>query len=147
MSAHVNTAAGSPAAYSAGANATLLLAGRVLFAAIFVYFGYMKAMNFGGTIGYFTKWGFPLPALAAALAVIFELGGGILLVVGWKTRWVALALVPYMVIATLVAHRFWTYPPEQVFNQTSHFFKNLSMIGALFYIAACGPGAMSADKR
>lgn len=125
----------------------LPLIGRVLIALIFAYFGYMKAMNFGGTIGYFAKWGFPLPQAAAALAVIFELGGGILLIIGWKTRWVAWALALYTVIATAVAHRYWTYPPDQAFNQMSHFFKNVSLIGGLLYVAAFGPGAMSVDKR
>ena len=125
----------------------LSLIGRVLIALIFAYFGYMKAMNFGGTIGYFAKWGFPLPQVAAALAVIFELGGGILLIIGWKTRWIAWALALYTVVATAVAHRYWTYPPEQTFNQMSHFFKNISLIGGLLYIAAFGPGAMSVDKR
>ena len=125
----------------------LPLIGRVLIALIFAYFGYMKAMNFGGTIGYFAKWGFPLPQVAAALAVIFELGGGILLIIGWKARWVAWALALYTVIATAVAHRYWTYPPDQAFNQMSHFFKNVSLIGGLLYVAALGPGAMSVDKR
>ena len=125
----------------------LTLIGRVLIALIFAYFGYMKAMNFGGSIGYFAKWGFPLPQVAAALAVIFELGGGILLIVGWKTRWVAWALALYTVVATAVAHRYWSYPPEQAFNQMSHFFKNVSLIGGLIYVAALGPGALSVDKR
>jgi putative oxidoreductase len=137
---------GIPSTYSASSNATLALLGRVLIALIFAYFGYMKAVNFGGTIGYFTKLGFPLPQVAAALAVIFELGGGILLIVGWKARWVAWALVLYTIIATAVAHRFWSYPPEQVFNQTSHFFKNVALLGGLIYVATFGPGPRSLDK-
>jgi putative oxidoreductase len=141
-----NAAAGS-LQYGSGSNAMVSLIGRVLIALIFAYFGYMKAMNFQGTIGYFAKWGFPMPPVAASLAVLFELGGGVLLIVGWKTRWVAWALVLYCAIATLVAHRFWGYPPEQAFNQTSHFFKNLSLIGGLIYLATFGPGAMSVDKR
>jgi putative oxidoreductase len=145
MSANAGTA--TPLAYSAGSNATAALIGRVLIALIFAYFGYMKLMNFGGSIAYFTKWGFPLPQVAAALAVLFELGGGVLLIVGWKTRWVAWALVLYTIIATAVAHRFWSYPPDQAFNQTSHFFKNVSLIGGLIYLAAFGPGALSVDKR
>jgi len=80
------------------------------------------------------------------VAVIFELGGGILLLVGWKTRWVAWALALYVVIATAVAHQFWTYEAAQAFNQTSHFFKNVSIIGGLVYIAGMGPGRYSIDK-
>jgi len=128
------------------ANASVLLAGRVLMALLFAYFGYLKLMNFGGSVGYFTKWEFPLPQAAAVLAVIFELGGGLLLIVGWKTRWVAWLLALYVVIATAVAHRFWSYEAAQAFNQTSHFFKNVSIIGGLLYIAAVGPGRISVDK-
>ena len=133
--------------YNASNNATVMLIGRLLIAAIFAYFGFMKATHFDGTIGYFTKLGFPVPPVAAALSVIFELGGGILLILGWKTRWTAWALVLYCAIATLVAHRFWSVPPEQAFNQSSHFFKNVALIGGLIYLATFGAGALSVDKR
>jgi len=133
--------------YNAGNNATVMLIGRLLIAAIFAYFGFMKATHFDGTIGYFTKLGFPMPPIAAALSVIFELGGGILLILGWKTHWTAWALVLYCAVATLVAHRFWSVPPEQAFNQSSHFFKNVALIGGLIYLATFGAGALSVDKR
>ena len=128
-------------------NAGIALIGRVLIALIFAYFGYLKALHFDATIGYFAKWGFPLPQVAAALAVLFELGGGILLILGWKTRAVAWLLVLYTAIATAVAHRYWSYPADQSFNQMSHFFKNLSLIGALLYLAAAGPGPLAVDRR
>ena len=128
-------------------SANLQLAGRVLMALLFVYFGYMKLMNFGGSVGYFAKWGFPAPQATAVVAVIFELGFGALILIGWKTRWAAWALALYVVIATAVAHRFWTYEAAQAFNQTSHFFKNVSIIGGLLYIAAMGPGRYSVDKH
>lgn len=123
------------------------LIGRVLIALLFAYFGYLKAMSFGGTVGYFTKWGFPLPEVSALLAIVFELGGGVLLIFGWKARPVALALVVYTAIATAVAHRFWSYPADQAFAQTSFFFKNLAVIGGLIYIAGFGPGPVSVDRR
>lgn len=123
------------------------LLGRVLIALIFAWFGYLKAAGFAGTVGYFAKLGFPLPEVSAVLAVAFELGGGILLILGWRTRWVAWALVLYTVVATAVAHRYWSYPPEQAFNQMSHFFKNVSLIGGLVMLAACGPGPVSVDRR
>jgi putative oxidoreductase len=128
-------------------SAGLALIGRVLIAAIFAYFGYLKAMNFDGTTAYFARWGFPLPQVSALLAVVFELGGGILLILGWKTRAVAWLLVLYTVIATAVAHRYWSYPADQAFNQMSHFFKNVSLIGALLYLAAAGPGPLAVDRR
>ena|SRR5690349_17041443 len=65
------------------------LLGRILIAAIFAYFGYLKLIGFHGSVGYFGKLGFPLPEVSAVLAILFELGGGALLILGLKTRWVA----------------------------------------------------------
>lgn len=125
----------------------LALIGRILIAALFAYFGYLKLMGFHGTVGYFAKWGFPLPEVSAVLAIAFELGGGVLLILGLKTRWVAWALVVYTVVATLVAHRYWSVPPEQAFGQMSNFYKNVSLIGGLIMLAAFGPGPVSVDRR
>jgi putative oxidoreductase len=127
--------------------ATLLLVGRILIALIFVWFGYLKLTNWDGSVQYFTKWGFAwAPALGAALAVIFELGGGILLVIGWKTRWVALALFVYLLVATFIVHTYWSYEAAQRFNQMSHFYKNVAIMGAMLCLAAAGPGRYSVDK-
>lgn len=125
----------------------MALVGRVLVAAIFAYFGYLKLTGFHGTVGYFAKLGFPLPEVSAVLAIVFELGGGVLLILGLKTRWVAWALVVYTVVATLVAHRYWSSPPEQVFAQMSQFYKNLSLIGGLLLLAAFGPGPIALGRR
>jgi len=146
MSAHMHTGTAYSPSYNATYNPTVILVGRILLALLFVYFGYMKLMNIGGTVNYFTKWEFPMPQVAAWLAVIFELVGGIMIIVGWKTRWAAWALALYVVIAAAVAHRFWTYEAAQVFNQTSHFFKNISIIGGLLLLAGVGPGRYSVDK-
>ena len=127
--------------------ATLLLVGRILLAALFVWFGYLKLTNWGGTMGYFAKWGFAWsPVTGALLAIIFEFGGGILLLIGWKTRWVALALFVYVLIATLIVHTYWTYEAAQRFNQMSHFYKNIAIMGGMLITAAVGPGRYSVDK-
>ena len=147
MSANLNaTAAYTSHIYNPTYHATLLLVGRILIAALFIVFGYMKLMSFGGTVAYFTRWGFPMPEVTAVVAIIFELGFGILLAIGWKTRWWAYALALYVVIAAAVAHRYWTYDAAQVFAQTSFFYKNLAIVGGLLYIAAIGPGRYSVDK-
>ena|SRR5438128_1451858 len=146
MSSNLNATTPYSSAYSTNYNATVLLVGRVLLGLLFAYFGYMKLMNIGGTEQYFAKWGFPMPQVTAWVAVIFELVGGLMIIAGWKARWAAWALAVYVVIATAVAHRFWTVDSAQVFNQTSHFFKNISIIGGLVLLAAVGPGRHSVDK-
>ena len=146
MSTNLNATTSYTTAYNANTTATLLLVGRVLVALLFIMFGYMKLADFNGTVAYFTKWEFPVPAATAVVAIVFELGFGILLAIGWKTRWWAWALVLYTIIAAAVAHRYWTYPAAQQFAQTSFFYKNLAIVGGLLIIAAVGPGRYSVDK-
>jgi len=147
MSTNLSAASSYGTSFNPGYSPTILLAGRVLMALLFIIFGYMKLTSFGGTVGYFTKWGFPLPQAVTVIAITAELGGGILLAVGWKTRWVSWFLAIYVAIAAAVAHRYWTYDAAQVFAQTSFFYKNLAIVGGLLCIAATGPGRYSLDKR
>lgn len=146
MSANMNGRTAYTATYNPTYHSTVLLAGRILMALLFLIIGFQKLMGYAGTVAYFAKLGFPVPELTAVVAIIFELGGGILLIIGWRTRWVAWLLVLYVVIATAVAHRYWTYDAAQTLNQTYHFYKNVSIIGGLLYIAAMGAGRYSVDK-
>ena len=69
----------------------LALIGRLLLALLFVPAGFSKIAGFSGTVGYIASKGVPLPSVAAAIAIVVELGLGILLAVGFQTRWAALA--------------------------------------------------------
>lgn len=122
------------------------LAGRILLAAIFLVAGYGKLMAFAGTSGYFAKLGFPMPDVMTVLAIAVELGGALLLIAGWRTRWAAWALILFVAIATFAAHRFWEFDAAQYRNQMNHFLKNLALIGGLLFVVAYGPGRLSADK-
>lgn len=129
-------------------NSTVVpLVGRILIAALFLVAGVGKAMAFAGTAGYLAKLGFPAPEVMTAIAIAIEAGGAILLIVGWKTRWVALGLAIFVVIATLAAHRFWEFDASQLVNQRTQFLKNLAIIGGLLLLSAFGPGSSSVDKR
>lgn len=121
------------------------LPGRVLMAMIFIMAGYGKITGFEGTAGYIASKGLPLPELAAAAAILVELGGGILLVIGWQARWAAAALAVFTVMAAVIFHNFWAVAPDQVQNQTIHFMKNLAITGGLLYVVAHGAGPLSVD--
>lgn len=125
---------------------TLPLAGRLLIATIFLVAGIRKVLGFAGTVGYFTKLGFPAAEVFTVIAIIIEIGGAILLIAGWRTRWVAWLLVLFVVIATAMAHRFWEFDAAQFNNQLNHFLKNVAIIGGLLFVAAFGPGRASVDK-
>jgi len=128
-------------------NAMTLLIGRVLVGSMFLVAGIRHYMFYAGTVGYFTKLGFPAPEAMVWLSIIIHITGGILLIVGWKTQWAAWLLVALVVIATAMAHRFWQFDATQYGNQLNHFLKNLAIIGGLLYVASFGAGAMSVDGR
>ena len=122
------------------------LVGRILIAVIFIVSGFGKIMGFDGTVGYIRSAGLPAAQLAAIAAVVIELGGGILLLLGWKARWAAAALFVFVFCAGIFFHAFWASPPEQVMMQQIQFMKNLAIMGGLLYIIVYGSGPYSVDK-
>jgi putative oxidoreductase len=122
------------------------LVGRILIAAIFVFAGFGKITGFEGTVGYIASKGLPLPQLAAIGAILVELGGGIMLVLGWKTRVAAMALFLFAGLTALIFHNFWALSPDQAQNQMIHFMKNLAIMGGLLFVMAHGSGPFSLDK-
>jgi putative oxidoreductase len=127
-------------------NAVVLLASRVMLAAVFVVFGIRKAMAVAGTAKYFAALGLPMADVLVWLVIVVEVGGGLLLILGWKTRLVAWILAAFVVGATFVAHRFWAVDAAQYVPQLTNFMKNLAIVGGLLMVAACGPGRLSVDK-
>ena len=128
-------------------NHSALLVGRILLALVFLNAGYRKLMAVAGSAGYFGKLGFPMPEVLVWVAIAIELGGAILLIVGWKTRWAAWLLALFTLVATFAAHRFWEVDAAQYANQMNHFMKNIAIIGGFIILAATGPGALSVDGR
>ena len=126
---------------------TLALIGRILIAYLFIPAGFGKLMGFAGTVGYITSAGLPLPQVAAAIAIIVELGFGIALLVGFQTRWAALGLALFTVATALFFHKYWAVPDAMKMMQTINFNKNIAIAGGLLALAAFGAGRFSIDKR
>ncbi|MCC6870526.1 MAG: DoxX family protein [Burkholderiales bacterium] len=122
------------------------LVGRILIAVLFIPAGWGKITGFAGTAGYIASKGLPLPAVATAVAIAIELGGGLLLVAGYRTRWAAAALLAFTVATTFVFHPFWSVPADQVMATTINFWKNVAIIGGLLYVWAFGPGRLAIDR-
>lgn len=123
------------------------LVGRMLIAALFLPAGVSKIAGFAGTVGYIASKGVPLPEAAAIIAIIVEVGGGLALILGVKTRWAALALALFTLIATFMFHNYWTLPADQQMVQQLMFMKNIAVIGGLLTLAAWGAGAWSMDGK
>jgi putative oxidoreductase len=130
----------------ATANAAALI-GRVLLALIFVISGFNKIGGFQGVAGYIASKGLPMPQLLAALTIALELGGGILLIIGYRVRIIAILFFLWLIPTTFIFHKFWGIDPAQVQNQMNNFLKNVSIMGAMLLVFAFGPGAYGVDKR
>ncbi|AIO30618.1 SURF4 family protein [Burkholderia cenocepacia] len=120
----------------------LPLLGRILIGAPFAMSGLGKLGAYGATVGYIAAMGLPVPPLAFVVSVLVELGGGLLLIAGYRARMVALALAVFSVVTALVFHHNFA---DQ--NQMIHFLKNWMMAGGLLQIACFGAGAFSLDAR
>ena len=136
----------SPTTTEAGQNA-LALIGRILVAYLFIPAGVGKLMGFGGTVAFIGSVGLPLPQLGAVIAILVEVGLGIALLLGYRTRWTAIIMAVFTVASAIFFHNFWSAPEAQHVMQQIHFGKNMAIAGGLLAIAAFGPGRFSIDKR
>lgn len=129
------------------AQSQMQLIGRILLGVLFLVAGIRKIMFYSGSAAYFTKLGFPAPEVMAVLAILIEIGGAALLILGWQTRRISWLLILFVVIATAMAHRFWEFDAPQYANQMNHFLKNAAIVGGLLYVAVLGAGALSMDGK
>lgn len=125
----------------------LPLLARLLVVALFLPAGINKITGFEGTVGYIASVGLPLPTLGALLAIAIEVLAPLALLLGWQTRWAALVLAVFTLVASVLFHNFWGMPADQQFVQQLMFFKNLGVVGGLLALAACGAGAWGLDAR
>lgn len=115
------------------------LVGRILLALMFVLAGWSKIGGYAGTQQYMASAG--VPGLLLPLVIIVELIGGLMIVVGYKTRLAALVLFAFTIVASLLFHQFWAQPA-----QYQAFMKNLAVAGGFLVLFAAGAGAYSVDK-
>ena len=118
------------------------LIGRLLIGLPFLMSGVGKLTTYAATTAYIGSVGLPLAPLGWAIAVAFEIGGGLLLVLGFQTRAVAFALAVFVLATAAFFHRNFV---DQ--NQMIHFLKNIMMTGGLLQIVHFGAGRYSLDAR
>ncbi len=116
------------------------LVGRILLALIFTLSGIMKLTHLAGTAAYMAKAGMMMTMPLAIAAGIIELGGGILLMLGLRTRVVALILFLFLIPVTVIFH---IIPGGQM-NQVNTM-KNFAIMGGLLVVASLGGGGLSLD--
>jgi putative oxidoreductase len=116
--------------------------GRLLIAAIFLISGLGKITTPAQTQGFIASAGLPFPVLAYLVAVLIEVGGGILLVLGYQSRIIASVMALFTVATAFSFHSNFGDP-----NAMAHFLKNIAITGGLLQIVAFGAGTFSIDGR
>jgi putative oxidoreductase len=124
----------------------LLLLARVLIGGVFLLTGAMKLIDISQFAGYLAMTGLPAPQVMALAAAIVEFVCGLAIVLGLQLRVATLVLVVFTIVATLMAHRFWTYPAAEWENQFNHFIKNVMVIGGLIALFVARGGRYSLDR-
>jgi putative oxidoreductase len=130
-----------------GSADVILLVARILMGWIFLKGGWDHLMNPAGLVGYLTSLNSPAPSVLVWPALIGELVIGIGLILGIATRYVALLTVLWLIVATWLAHRYWTFPAAQQGAQFAHMVKNLSMMGGALVLFVTGAGRISVDDK
>lgn len=118
----------------------LNIAARLLMSQIFIISGIGKITGYAGTQAYMAKMG--IPGALLPLVILTELGGGLALLFGFQTRWVALALAGFCIVSALIFH---LNPSDQM--QMINLMKNFAMAGGLLMFVRYGAGAPSVDSR
>ncbi len=119
---------------------------RFLVALIFIISGVGKVFGFSQTAAMMEGVGFPAPSLFLTGAILLEIIGGVLLLVGYKARWASLALIVFLIPATLIFHAANLADPAQAQQQLIEVLKNFAILGALIKFVADGAGAYSLDN-
>ena len=118
----------------------LITIGRVLMAVIFIQAGINKIFGYAGAQQYMEANG--VPGVLLPLVILLEAGGGLALLLGIGTRWLALAFAGFCILAALFFH---LKPDDQM--QMISFMKNLTIAGGFLVLAGAGPGALALDNR
>jgi putative oxidoreductase len=113
---------------------------RILLAQIFIIAGIGKIMGYAGTEAYMSAMG--VPGVLLPLVILLEIGGGLALVIGWKTMWVAYALAAFTVVAALIFHHNFADMTQRIM-----FMKNLAIAGGFLILAINGSAGLSLDRK
>jgi putative oxidoreductase len=128
-----------------GINDEVILAARILLAALFLIFGWRKLRDFSGTVSQMEQLGVPTPVLAAGVATFMELPVAFAVAVGAFARPSSLLLFFYTLGTALIGHRYWTITGADYVDSMDGFYKNLSIMGGFLLLYVTGAGKYSID--
>lgn len=116
------------------------LVARIFLGHIFLLAGISKLSAYEGTQGYMDAMG--VPGMLLPLVILLEIGGGLAIIAGLQTRWTAIALAGFSIVAAVIFHNNFADQMQMIM-----FMKNIAISGGLILLAVHGAGAYSLDNR
>lgn len=113
---------------------------RIFLAQIFLLSGIFKITGYEGTQGYMEAMG--VSSMLLPLVILIEISGGLAIAIGWQTRWAAIALASFTVLAGIIFHSNFSDHMQIIL-----FMKNVAITGGLLLLVAHGAGEYSLDGR
>ena len=124
-------------------------AGRALLGLYFILPGLSKIPGWEGTAALMAEKGMVLVTPLLLLTIVLQIGGGLALALGYRTKLIAFLLAGLTLVISVVIHNFWALPPGEL--QTAHemqnFVKNMAIMAGLLGSAGHGGGPWSLDHR
>ena len=116
------------------------LIGRILISALFLLNGIFKINNYDGTIGWMESFG--MPGILIIPAIILEIAGPILIIIGYKTKLAAGLLSLFCIATAVIFHNDFA---DQM--QFTSFLKNIALAGGFLLIVVNGAKEFSLDNK
>jgi putative oxidoreductase len=134
--------------------------GRILLPLIFIVSGIQKLTNVSRIATLLADNNVPIPdeivpylgglskfeAVGYAIGTL-ELVAGLMVLLGLKARWGALVLVVFAACTIVFVHHFWNMQGEDYIAHMRAALMNLSIMGGLLLVAACGSAPNAFDRR
>ena len=119
---------------------TLDLLGRILISALFILNGFFKINNYDDTISWMES--FDMPGVLLIPAIILEVLGPILIIIGYQTKIVAGLLSLFCITTAIIFHNDFD---NQM--QLTSFLKNIALAGGFLFLVVNGAKELSLDKK
>jgi len=116
------------------------LIGRILISALFLLNGIFKISNFEGTIGWMESFG--ISGMFLVPAIILEIAGPVLIIIGYKTKLAAGLLSLFCIATAFIFHNNFA---DQM--QFTSFLKNIALAGGFLILFVNGAKGLSLDKK
>jgi putative oxidoreductase len=125
----------------------IVLLARLGLAALYLPSGFNKLLHIGSFANGLAARGVPAPTLLAILGAAVEFFGALAVLVGFRTRYAALLMIGFTIVASVVSHHFWDIHDVTRQMQYVQFMKNMAITAGFLFLFVHGAGPLSLDRK